>query len=100
MNLNNVAIAFTDALEQLLQANKLNYFLYNRQIDQQGDKITTKIEMKGSKHSFIFDVAYDTISKGLSASIAHQDGDVPAGNGDKIVNVITNNSGSLSESFK
>jgi hypothetical protein len=100
MNLNNAAIAFTDALEQLLQANKLNYFLYNRQIDQQGDQITTKIEMKGSKHSFVFDIAYDTANKGLTASIAQQDGDVPVGNGDKIVNVITSSAGTLAESFK
>jgi|GEM_PF-5341654 len=100
MNLNNAAIAFTDALEQLLQANKLNYFLYNRQIDRQGDQITTKIEMKGSKHSFIFDITYDVATKGLTAGIAQQDGEVPSGNGDKIVNVITSNSGALSESFK
>jgi hypothetical protein len=100
MNLNNIAITFTDALEQLLQANKLNYFLYNRQIVQQGDQITNKIEMKGSKHSFIFDITYDLATKGLTTAITQQDGDVPAGNGDKIVNVITSNSSALSESFK
>lgn len=100
MNLNNAAIAFTDTLEQLLQANKLNYFLYNRQIDQKGEQIITKIEMKGSKHSFIFDITYDVATKGLTATIAQQDGDVPAGNSDKIVNVIIGNTDDLADCFK
>lgn len=89
MDVQQLEFQLPDLIEQILSGAGLMYFTYNRGITVSDSTITAQIELKGSKHAFKITLVYDRSSRNATVSVNETDGEAPAGNADKIVNLIS-----------